>query len=460
MSKHEYGGKIDGAIAIPKRQAAVRGLSTEDKYYLKVNSKNGNVEVFARRPSGEITQIGTSRGTYDEIKIGDYDPQKNKFDYVDDAATDKEKEFFSDPQLADKYIEKPAKTILTKGLRSNNVVNNIEEATKEATKILDGENLTAIDPDAKTINDGLSTFIDTIEAKARTKYEPLYYPESIRQSKQDRIIFTLKKLVKVTYSADFDAKPFTREYSVADLEGSVTLPIQSGITDSNQVKWGPDELDEIKARAAASSLTLAKSRTGEELIGKLGNILTDAQKKIFDGSTPEFRQAIAVALAGEAVGAQGLLSRATGTVLNPNLELLFQGPQLRPFTFQFRLSPRGIEEAKMVKKIIRFFKQAMSVKTTKTNVFLSTPHVFDIKYQTIKGDELVDHTSLNKIKTCALLGCDVDYTPDGTYATFNDPEKTMTSYNLTLRFNELEPVFDGDYTDLDGDKLDSTMIGF
>ena len=197
MSKHEYGGKIDGAIAIPKRQAAVRGLSTEDKYYLKVNSNTGNVEVFARRPSGEITQIGTSRGTYDEIKIGDYDPQKNKFDHVDDAATDKEKEFFSDPQLADKYIEKPAKTILTKGLRSNNVVNNIEEATKKATKILDGENLTAIDPDAKAINDGLSTFISTIKAKARTKYEALYYPESIRQSKQDRIIFTLKNRWKL-----------------------------------------------------------------------------------------------------------------------------------------------------------------------------------------------------------------------------------------------------------------------
>ena len=63
-------------------------------------------------------------------------------------------------------------------------------------------------------------------------------------------------------------------------------------------------------------------------------------------------QAILAALAGEAVGIQGLLSRATGTVLNPNLELLFQGPQLRPFTFQFRLSPRGIEEAKEVKKLL------------------------------------------------------------------------------------------------------------
>jgi hypothetical protein len=31
--------------------------------------------------------------------------------------------------------------------------------------------------------------------------------------------------------------------------------------------------------------------------------------------------------------------------LNPNMELLFQGPQLRPFNFTFRLSPRDQKEA-------------------------------------------------------------------------------------------------------------------
>ena len=447
-----YGGKTDGAIQV--------SIERDTSYHFDIDSKTKKVKVYARR----LEEVGASNLVlgdiqgYEDKNIGTYNPETGKIDFTDEVKAN-ERSFFSKDKNIKTHIKDPAKLVLTKGLVQDGSFTE-EGAKTEASKAIDGEKLTAIDPDAKAINDGLSTFIKSIEAEARTKYEALYYPESIRQSKQDRIIFTLKKLVKVTYSADFDAEPFKREYGVSDLEGSVTLPIQSGITDSNQVKWGPDELDEIKARAAASSLTLAKSRTGEELIGNLGNILTDAQKKIFDKSTPEFRQAIAVALAGEAVGAQGLLSRATGTVLNPNLELLFQGPQLRPFTFQFRLSPRGIEEAKMVKKIIRFFKQAMSVKTTKTNVFLSTPHVFDIKYQTIKGDELVDHTSLNKIKTCALLGCDVDYTPDGTYSTFNDPEKTMTSYNLTLRFNELEPIFDKDYTELDDDKLDSTMIGF
>ena len=41
---------------------------------------------------------------------------------------------------------------------------------------------------------------------------------------------------------------FKEQYN--DLEGSVTLPIQSGITDSNLVKWGPNELDAINAFAS------------------------------------------------------------------------------------------------------------------------------------------------------------------------------------------------------------------
>jgi hypothetical protein len=37
--------------------------------------------------------------------------------------------------------------------------------------------------------------------------------------------------------------------------------------------------------------------------------------------------------------------------------------------------------------------------------------------------------------------------------TFNDEEKTMTSYQLTLRFSELDPVYNTDYAD-------SHSIGF
>ena len=135
------------------------------------------------------------------------------------------------------------------------------------------------------------------------------------------------------------------------------------------------------------------------------------------------------------------------------MELLFNAPSLRPFTFTFRLSPRSATEATQVKNIIRFFKQGMSVKTVDTHVFLKAPNVFDIRYQSYDENKkpITNHPSLNRIKTCALTACDVNYTPDGTYMTFDDGTRTMTSYELSLRFTELDPVYDEDYTAIDSD---------
>jgi hypothetical protein len=153
------------------------------------------------------------------------------------------------------------------------------------------------------------------------------------------------------------------------------------------------------------------------------------------------RNAINVYIAQEAAGINNLLSRVSGGILNPNMELLFNGPQLRPFSFTFRLSPRSETEATQVRKIIRFFKQGMSVKRASSDIFLKAPNVFDVRYISYRqnGTEM-EHPSIGRIKTCALTGFDVDYTPDGSYMTFNDPKRTMTSYQISMRFTELEPV--------------------
>ena len=448
-----YGGPTDGAIPINKNLTTIKKIDKDSKFFLKVDSDTGNIEVFRQRESGEFGEIT------ENTKIGNYNPQKKKFSHIEGAATQAEQDLFYDPQHSEQYLVKPARTILERGLLNDGSVPNKEEAKKQASDAIDGTgNLPFTPGDENAINLNLSTLQKVTKGIARRTYQVLTYPKTLDTKTQDSINFSLKELVNVEYSSSLNEKPFDRQYSGQELKGSVTLPIQSGISDSNLVKWGPDELNAIQASLAGSALNLMNSDSGEEFVGKFGSMLQDAQKSVFDNSGP-FKPAILAALAGEAVGIQGLISRATGTVLNPNLELLFQGPQLRPFTFQFRLSPREETEAAEVKKIIRFFKQAMSVKTLETHAFLKTPHVFDIKYQTNGGKD-GHHPSLNRIKTCALLGCDVDYTPDGTYSTFNDESKTMTSYNLTLRFNELEPIFDKDYTKLDGDDNDSSIIGY
>ena len=102
--------------------------------------------------------------------------------------------------------------------------------------------------------------------------------------------------------------------------GSVTLPIQPSITYSNGVDWGGANLDPITAYAAAKSLDVAASDNITAAAARALNEAADTFKReLKDG----LGKAIAISFAGQAVGAQGLLSRTSGAIVNPNLELLF-----------------------------------------------------------------------------------------------------------------------------------------
>jgi len=302
-------------------------------------------------------------------------------------------------------------------------------------------------------------------SKPGTGYGNYYYPEDLSSNKQDRIRFTQKYSEGTTVSVDFSAESKAFQRKVETINGSVTLPIVSGIGDQNAVDWAGKELNPLQALGAAGAVSLFEEvRRNEDIAGgfaKMGDTIRTAGQQILKSGKAgsDMAKAINVYLAQGAVGAQGLLSRTTGAIVNPNLEMLFGGPKLRTFNFTFLLSPRDADEATQVRKILRFFKQGMSVKTSSSNVFLKAPNLFDIQYQTFNsnGDE-ISHPSINFIKTCALTSCDVQYTPQGTYMTYEDPYRTLTSYQLTLSFGELDPIFDSDYTDLDDDQ--DQVIGY
>jgi len=296
-----------------------------------------------------------------------------------------------------------------------------------------------------------------IKAKnVRRDYGDYFYPEDIRSNKQDRIRFTMRqsegsdispRLGGFEGSAGQNVR--RRKTGEGIITGSVTLPMQPGITDANAVDWNPGQLNAVQAFGAGASLRLMNSGNIEEMFTRGGQILKNVASELTDPNKGrEYNAALKVYLAQQAVGVQGLLSRTQGAVLNPNMELLFNAPALRPFTFNFILSPRDESEAKQVKQIIRFFKQGMSVKTSNT-IFLKAPHIFDVRYQTFdkSGNEIQDHPSLNRIKTCALTGFNVDYTPSGSYMTFNDEKRTMTQYAVQMNFTELNPIYEDDYQD-------------
>lgn len=280
----------------------------------------------------------------------------------------------------------------------------------------------------------------------RKSYGNLIYPLKLNTKQQDYVFFEILKYVArglsnqatigVISSAD-------RESGDRTSKGSITLYIPSNISDSNSVGWGEDKMEPLDAELSQifeAGITQGPSGAANEAGKTAGQI---------QGNKGEVKNAIKNKLVQDATGVNAL-ARSSGAVVNSNLELLFTGPNLRSFTFTFKLSARSKAEADNVVKIIRAFKQAMSVKKSGGALYLVAPDTFRITYK-LKGGG--DHPYLNTFKECALTNMNVNYTPDGNYNRFYDGP--MTSYEMQLTFQELEPVYDSDYN-----KVPELAIGY
>ena len=406
--------------------------------------------------SFDVTTVIGTRGVVGTITLDD------------DFANEDEKKYLTDTLIPG---------LKTTSIDLNTKVNNtVELSSGDKNNLLAGlglptntnnTNQIKLEESAANLTSGTNLLTEAqIEGRVfRKQYAHFCYPNNLRTNKQDRIRFEQIYTEGTKIDTNFSSNQRAFQRKTKKVRGSVTLPIVTGIGDRTEVDWQGQTLNPLQSAGAAIALDVFNRATSEKnganaLVDAGVNALTQAKALLATGKVgDDVRSGINVWLAQKAVGAQGLLSRTTGAIVNPNLEMLFSGPKLRNFGFTFRLSARDVDEAGQVRKILRFFKQGMSVKTSSSNVFLKAPNIFKIKYQTFntEGDEIT-HPSLNIFKTCALTSCDVQYTPDGNYMTYEDPHRTLTSYQLSLSFSELDPIFDSDYTALDNDN--DTVMGY
>ena len=237
--------------------------------------------------------------------------------------------------------------------------------------------------------------------------------------------------------------------------GIILLPMPSNIQDGTTVGYGPDTLDAISRTAmdlgvnavrevAGSKTTKATNVTSENLREALGKV---------EGASDELLTLIRDRLVGKAVSilpgvkvtGDQILARTQGKIVNPNMELLFNGVNLRQFRFQFTMSPRDRTESGQVKSIIRSLKKNMVPKVSNAKTFLDRPNIFELQYR--KGN--LNHPFLHKFKECALTNISVNYTGNNVYATYEDGTPITTIMDLT--FQELVPIYDKDYNDQNDD---------
>ena len=237
------------------------------------------------------------------------------------------------------------------------------------------------------------------------------------------------------------------------IKQSIILPMtESTPSNSLSAVWGEGKLGPMQAAAFAVA---GQTLEGGPLAG-LGEIGNQINKVVNAAGTGYGQKAITSELSRKIIsGALGqdpgsILSRTGGIVFNENVELLFGGVTLRaPFSFVFTMTPRSAQETVTIKNIILSLKKAMTpskgaVSGGAAGLFITAPNVFKIAYKS--GNK--DHPFLNRFKVCALLDLDVDFTPDGTYATYRDATPIHT--RLSLTFQELTPIYRKDYDEDEG----------
>lgn len=129
-------------------------------------------------------------------------------------------------------------------------------------------------------------------------------------------------------------------------------------------------------------------------------------------------------LGGETAGA--IARQATGVTPNPYLAVIFKDVSLRSHTFQYRFSPRSLEELKVLKKIIfELKKRALPGMTKGSDVLFTFPDTCDIKFGPTNN---VPYT----IKKSVMTGLNVNYSPNGP-AFFKTGDPVIVDISMTFR---------------------------
>ena len=217
---------------------------------------------------------------------------------------------------------------------------------------------------------------------------------------------------------------------------SIAIYLPPNVKDATSVGYNNAEMGVIGAAAAGSAGVVDALRKGD--LSGLASTLGTAAKDLLATAGLGLGSEFLGTLAGvDPEGLKGFAKKAFGQASNPYMEVLFEGVEMRTFTYNFTFSPRNKEETEDVKKIIEMFRFHMMPELNGgSSAFMTLPSTFDIHYMyQVTPDVSMENNYYTKIATCVLKGCDVDYTPNGVKSFASGAPTQIT---MSLSFQETE----------------------
>lgn len=280
--------------------------------------------------------------------------------------------------------------------------------------------------------------------------DALRYPTNSESS--DFVLFEFYKYAPPwkTNTADYDQKR-NNQYVKSENLQSISLYMPEDISTGFRANWTGKNLSNVTSGALRAAGDVSQGKFGDSL--KKGG---ETISQFFSETAGPLAGAIILQkattkLTGDSLTLDDIFGGVAGQVLNPNTELLYNGPDLRNFTLNFRLVPRnGNKEEAAILDIIKTFKKAMlptaspnsntqlesiTARDSTPLSFIGVPDLVKVSFF-VKGKI---STTLPSFKMCSIISTDVNYTPDGSYATYTSGNPV--AYDLSISFQETKVVY-------------------
>jgi hypothetical protein len=239
----------------------------------------------------------------------------------------------------------------------------------------------------------------------------------------------------------------TYNSSVDKLDKSGLSPILLYMPEDIQTqysqKWGGAAFGSVAAGL------LQTVGTSVDINTALDNIPGVIKSAVFD----KLREGINK-VAGAQISENQILGGVTGSILNPNTEMMYDGPELRTIDLTFKMVARSKKESEDIKKICTTFKKAMLPQFggNASSFFggedgggagnlIRVPNICKVTF--MFGSNV--HPYLPQYKSMAISNVAINYTPDGAYATYENGSPIATQLKVSLK--ELKNIFASEISD-------------
>ena len=252
---------------------------------------------------------------------------------------------------------------------------------------------------------------------------------------------------------------------IVENEPSIMLPMPQDLSTESNQQWQGKQFT-ATGRAAVAALAAGNFSYASSVVEDIA------------GNATALQNAFNTTVLNSIPGVGGNLEfndvsgSTRGIVINPNAELLYDSPEMREVGMIFRLVPRNYDESVVINYIVKTFRQASmpSWGSEDTNLLSGDKKLEDsgginlgdmnnwihvpklCKFTFMTGSIANEHVI--QYKPCAISGVEVNYTPDGTWSSHNNPDNDgaipgspPTAIELRVNFMETKLIYAGEVKD-------------